>query len=84
MNGRPIYLGMTPKIIAPKHSTATLALAYFAGYSRGELHAFAAQREATTREVVETFARAVAKKKVARDAFRAFAAGWHAAEGMNA
>lgn len=63
-------------------NTATLAVAYFAGYSRGELHAFTAQRPAPMREVVETFSKAVACKKVARESFQSFAAGWRVAEGM--
>jgi hypothetical protein len=57
--------------------TPTCAVAYFAGYSAAEAYAFG---PSSPRQVVLAFSRAVAAGRVAKVAFRAFAAGWTVAE----
>ena len=63
-------------------STPAMALAYFTGYAFAEARAVVIDTTASLREVVEAFAGAVAARQVAREVFKAYAAGWAAAEAM--
>ena len=58
-------------------STPTCAVAYFAGFAAGEAYPFGA---ASVRQVVLAFSRAVAGGRAAKGSFRAYTAGWLAAE----
>jgi hypothetical protein len=61
-------------------NTPALAVAYFLGYASGE--ARASSERADVREVVTAFSMAVGARRVARETFQSFAAGWRVAEAM--
>lgn len=63
-------------------ATPTLALAYFRGYSAAEACVAVGILCSTQREIVESFAEAVARRTVAREAYAAWQSGWRNAEAL--
>ena len=63
--------------------TPTMALAYFLGFQDGEARQAVLASSAGLSEVVRSFGVAVARRRVAREAYRSYVAGWRIAERLN-